>query len=147
MTNDINLAFKAIIQNPLDFDHWGLFDLYVIQLVREEGMSFINDLKLDKQSSKSFIVEFPLNHQLEILNVEIKRNIDLFDMDFVQRLTVFREYLKESTVVDRFRVYDVDYFVIKGQKVSYALTNNPLLNIKIEHIIERRQRNYFDSSE
>lgn len=140
MLQKLNIVFKAILQNPLNEDNWTKFDLICI-LLNRYGYVFNHS---DKEICKDMLYltnVFDLKMQLEFINSNQKKALDLQLYQLRHELIKYKQILKvwKTNYFPQLKIYQADYFIIKSSNtISYYLTNVPLLNIKIESIINRR---------
>jgi hypothetical protein len=140
MIKELNNIFKSILQNPIIEDNWSKFDLTCLLLSRN-GFTFVENgtgIPYNAIQSKNL---FDLKMQFDFILSNQKRALDLQLYQFLQELITYKRILNawRTDEIPQLIIHHTDYFTRRDSNtISYYLTNVPLLNLKIESIINRR---------
>lgn len=138
----LNKAIKTILADDLiNEDAWADVFLSILVLSRM-GYTFKSKVTFDLSDIVVKTVHFGLKNQLIIISESFHDSIITEQHDFYMKLHAYEKHIsKRGTVVEEtIKIYDTDYFVKHGKQIHYMLPNHPLLDCKIESIIERYRR-------
>lgn len=136
----LNLSFISILSDPFNQKAWANFDLTCIYL-NKEGYIFLHQVNEFNCPNKT--TRFSSKQQLEFINIEKKRALDLQFFDYLNQLLLYkRDILSKWWKVKRkIKIYEAYYFIEKGGDIHFSLSGHTLIDLKIMTIIKRREKN------
>jgi hypothetical protein len=140
MLSQLNHSFKIFLNDPINKDAWTDFELVCLILSKQQGFTFRQNSN-SNLSGISFVTSiFDLKLQLDFIDLEKKKALDLQFFDYLNQLLDYKRVLSAclNKKLPDIKIYNMDYFVEKEGQICFQLCNHPLINIKIMTIIKRR---------